>query len=337
MATIDFDNVRLTTAGGIPYKRVSGPTYYEDREKASAQERIIIPALALDEFMAEALPAPIIIADLIVIDPARRLPGAAHLITKSVSMTPVDESRPIDPFGSDLGAGALNQDEWERTYGALVYLDITYETGVGNEDEENEPDSNDPVTFLEHSLSAGVEYLSIPPTKLEEAEGEDPEANQQSYSANRDQQLGAFKLIPTVEHTLKWKWALRPNWTTIYETLGKVNDRPIKIFNRAKKEHVLFTGLSGSQSYRLFRSRRNQKGLIVDPWSLEFRFSQRTINDGGEQYGWNHVYSPKKGKWVKIKREDTGRFLYEDADMNAMFKADPDNNPDEEAQPEEEE
>lgn len=326
MATIDFDNVRLSTAGGIPYKRVSGPTYSEDREKATAQERIIIEALNLDAFMAEALPYPIILAGFIVIDPARRLPGAPWMITKSVSMTPVVESLPVDPFGSDLNNG-LTDDEYAATYGRLVYLDITYETGVGNEDEQNQPDENDPVTFLEHSLSAGVEYLSIPPTNSTVAEGEDPETNQGTYSANRDAQLGAFKIIPTVEHQLKWKWALKPNWTTIYGAMGKVNDSAIKLFHNAKKHHVLFTGVSGTQNYRMFRSRRNQTGLIVDPWSLEFKFSQRTINDGGAQYGWNHVFSPKKGKWVKLKRQDTGQFLYEDTDFLDLFKADTANTP----------
>lgn len=318
-SSLDPSTWDLETAGGIPYKLVSR-SGGEDREKASATEKLIIQSQHLDNFMAESFPTPIVLAGFVVIDPSRRMPAAPWMITKTVTWDALDKSRPVDPYGA-------HQSAEDNTYGTLIELSVTYETGENNEDEENDPDENKPETFLEHSLSAGVEYLSIPPTKIEESEGEDPEANQGVYTANKDQQLGAFKLIPTVEHQLKWKWALKPNWNTIYETLGKVNDDAIKLFNNAKKHHVLFTGVSGQQNFKLFRARRGQTGIIIDPWSLDFKFSQRTINDGDSQYGWNHVFSPKKGKWVKIKREDTGRFLYEDADFKLLFKADTNNNP----------
>jgi hypothetical protein len=136
------------------------------------------------------------------------------------------------------------------------------------------------------------------------------------FEANTDPQLGLYKIIPTIDHNLRWKFALRPDWTTIYRTLGHVNSNRIQLFNMAARETVLFSGISGQRSFRYFRRRIDQT-----PWSLDFKFSQRCIFEGNATKGWNHVYSPKKG-WVKVKRED-GTLLYPESDFRNLFKAGP--------------
>lgn len=309
MATIDFDDVRLSTAGGIAYKLLSMKGGESD-ESATATEVYVIRASNLDAFMIESFPTPQVIGNLIAISPRRAMPKRPFLVTKQVDFESVDD-RPIDPFGNDALAPA-------GTYQPLVKLTIQYEIARQNEDDQ--PDENNPESFLEHSINAGAEYLHIPPKKVEiSAKGIEEQSAADVFEVNKDPQLGAYKIIPTIEHSLRWKFVLKPAWTTIYQTLGKVNDAAIKVFNDAKPESVLFSGISGQQSYRYFR-----RTIQTLPWSLDFKFSQRCVFEANKTYGWNHVYSPNKNAWVKLRRQENNLFLYETADFLELFKAEED-------------
>lgn len=311
MSTLDFTNVRLETPNGIPYKFL-GINGSESLEKASATAELVILSADLDEFIEECLPTPLVIAGFVTILPGLSLGGAPWLVAQSIDWESAIAGLTIDPFGTDPNAPA-------GTYSPLAKLTVKFETSVQNE--ENEPDENNPETFLERSLDAGVQYLTIPPEKTEIALAND----ESDFFANEDEELGVFKIIPTIEHILKWKWALRPAWTTIYAALGKVNSNVIPLFNYAPAEHVLFAGFSGQQNYKMFRTRSKQPSVRTDPWSLDFKFSQRTINEGSNQFGWNHMYAPKKGQWVKLRRKDTDEFLYQTTDFRNLFRAGPQN------------
>lgn len=313
MGTIDFDNVRLSTVGGIPHKVVEGVTFAGDEESLTAELGLVIRASQFEDFLEEMFPTPIVLGDLVTIAPRMYLLGAPYLRLKSFQTSVVIPGKPMDPLGVDPNAP-------DGTYGPLMRIDLSFATM--NEDDENEPDEGDPTTFLEHSVNAGAEYLHIAPKKIDVSEkdvdeympGGPPPADAEP---NRDPKLGMYKLIGTIEHSLKWKFALNPPWTTIYQTLGKVNNQALSIFKNAKRQTVLFTGISGQQNYRFFRRR-----TTASPWSLDFKFSQRYIHEGGKHYGWNHVYSPRKNKWViPVRTNDGNKSLYEAADFLQLFKS----------------
>jgi hypothetical protein len=312
VGTIDFDNVRLSTVGGIPHKVVEGVTFAGDEESLTAELGLVILASQFEDFLEEMFPTPIVLGDLVTIAPRMYLLGAPYLRLKSFQTSVVIPGKPMDPLGVDPNAP-------DGTYGSLMRIDLSFATM--NEDDENEPDEGDPTTFLEHSVNAGAEYLHIAPKKIfvseEDVDSYNPGGLPPDAEANKDPKLGMYKLIPTIEHSLKWKFALNPPWTTIYETLGKVNRSAIPLFKNAKRHTVLFTGISGQQNYRFFRRR-----AVASPWSLDFKFSQRYIKEGNKHYGWNHVYSPRTNKWViPIRTNDGNKALYEVADFLDLFKS----------------
>ena len=325
MSTIDFDDVRLVSAGGIRHKVVGGLTFDGDDEKVGANLEVIIQASEFGSFLDEMFPQPLIIGGpggLISISPRMYLLNAPWLRMKSFSTDIVEKGKPLDPFNADPNAP-------DGTYGTLMMVKMRFETM--QETDEEEPDEGDPTTFLEHSINAGAEYLHIPPKKIDVSEftiddfavgGPDDGGNNcgnkpNDAEANKDAELGIYKVIPTIEHSLKWKFALNPAWTKIYRRLGTVNQASIRLFNNAKSETVLFTGISGSRSYRYFRRRTD-----TTPWELDFKFSQRAIYEGNDIYGWNHVYSPSKNKWVRpIRVNDNCKPLYEASDFTKLFVA----------------
>ncbi len=321
MSTIDFDDVRLVSAGGIRHKVAGGLTFDGDDEKVGANLDVIIQAADFGDFLDEMFPQPLIIGGpggLISISPRMYLLNAPWLRMKSFSTDIVEKGKPLDPFNADPNAP-------DGTYGTLMMVKMRFETM--QETDEEEPDEGDPTTFLEHSINAGAEYLHIPPKKIDvseqdveqwviEGEGAQPQAPPDA-EANKDAELGIYKVIPTIEHSLKWKFALNPSWTNIYRRLGTVNQAVIRLFNNAKRETVLFTGISGSRSYRYFRRRTD-----TTPWELDFKFSQRAIYEGSSIYGWNHVYSPSKQKWVRpVRVNDNNKPLYEASDFTKLFVA----------------
>ncbi len=313
---IDWSTVRLSSPGGIKHKVVDGLKLKGDDEKLSATLSLFIRATDFEDFLEEMFPQPSLIGTGIQIVSRLHLLGAPYLRLKSFDTDIVEAGLPQDPMGADPSAPL-------GTYAPTMRVNLTFETM--NESEENPPDENDPITFLEHSLNAGAEYLQIPPKRLEVSEKDVEEyvpggAPPNDAEPNKDQNLHAYKVIPTIEHSLKWKYVLRPAWTTIFQTLGKVNSSQLAIFNNAKRETVLFTGLSGQRTYRFFRRRLTAEQQRERSWSLDFKFAQRNIYEGNKIYGWNHVYSPAKTKWVRIIRE-TGVELYETADLLDLFKS----------------
>lgn len=304
--TLDPSTWRLQTAGGIPYKLIEGfPTISGDAKKVSGAEQYIIRASDLEAFYLEAIPAPTTYLGSVYWPDRRRMPGVNILVTKDLNFSPYIPGKPGDPFGTDGGATT-------DTYSGFYKVAINYETIENQSDEEQDP--NEPSTFLEHSVAATAEFLSIPPEKTETT---DDQAGQTggSKEPNADRKGAIIKLIPTIEHTLKWENCLAPNWERIVDYLGTINDRTFDLLIDANKHTVLFMGVNGQQSYVF-----DGVSQGVQPWSLDFRFSQRAIKEGGRRYGWNHVYSPKYGEWRQVYRAN-GALLYEDNNLEALFTA----------------
>lgn len=318
--TADWSGVRLTSPGGIDHKVIDGLKFSGDENKVTATLVLMIQTSDWGAFLDELLPQPQLIGSFVSVAPRLYLINAPWLRVKSFTTDIVEPGKPIDPFGADPSAP-------DGTYGSLMSVTITFETMQETSDEE--PDEGDPTTFLEHSVNAGVELLHIPPKKNDVSEldiGHFPVFDDvhvpPDAEANDDPELGIYKLIPTIEHTLKWKYALNPAWKDIFEILGHVNREKLRLFKDADPETVLFSGIAGQRNYRYFRRRTN-----ASPWSLDFKFSQRVIHENGNIYGWNHVYSPSKSKWVRPVRKllignvITRLPLYEHADLLDLFKA----------------
>jgi len=302
----NYNDFRLATDGGIRYALLAGPEIEADDKGAKSSEQYLIRGVDVGAFFAEAMPPPIAFLNFVLLPPRRRMPGTGIFVTKSVKFKPFTSELPGDPFGYDPSAR-------DGSYNDFYVADISYETG--QEDDDNPHDENKPETFLEHSITAGGEFLSLPATRTQVEDVDiDGTSSPGAYEANEDNGMPILKTVCTIEHNLKWKFCLRPNWDTILSALGHVNDRAHKVFFDGRKETVLFSGVSGSQVYMWGGAR-----LVAQPWALDFKFSHKEMTDEGGVFGWNHAYSPKKGKWVRLWRNG-GVPLYLKSNLALLFR-----------------
>lgn len=319
-ATISDRDLRLSTAGGIRYALIEGyPKFDVQKDSVKFSEVYAIDSLNVPAFIAESFPVPFVLGSFVIWPPRRRMPGTNFLITMKVNGEPFSGTKPGDPFANDSGSLA-------ETYDELYRVSIDYETAKESEDEDR--DEQKPETFLEHSFNAGAEFITMPARNTDVAEGDvdntgaepgTPSFYLNNKEVNKDHRLDIKKLVPTIERTLKWPLAINPDFDAIFSRLGKINQNKIPIFNDAPPETVLFTGISGQQKYIW-----ENATVRAQPWSLDFHFSQRQINEGnGKTYGWNHVYHPDKSEWVAvlIGPEDDRRALYDRTDFRDMFKS----------------
>lgn len=342
MATEDMSGVRLTTAGGIPYKLINPyPTFGGELDSLTGEEEVIISKAELEDFLLECIPRNnhITSPTFSAIDLPRKMPGAAALSCVKFEVTAVDQTRPIDPFNADP---AIVPGLAPDTYGPLVKVHLWY-AAVSR-------------SFVRDvTVGVGAEYLHIPPSAAWVSDL--PEATASglisvatngtvgitllspsgfSAVANQDALLGMYKVIPTAE----WSYKLQPvalpltAWSQIYFYLGKLNSRQsTALCENAIVDTVMFTGVSAQKIYT------NYLQTDLSSWLIELKFSQRCITDGDYCYTWNHTYSPKKGKWIKMVRADIDpatkklipsnpkKFLYESADIASIIDTVIVNNP----------
>jgi len=343
----DMDDAILQTLGfrtgaGIKYKLMEGfPKGTVTDEGETATEEYLIKATNLLAFLYESKPPPIFPYLGRSYLPARRkMPGAPWLVTKSISFEPFPSGKPCDPFSAHVATFSGSSKSHTQTFTDLVKVTIQYETKKEGGD-QNDPDSGKPETILEHSMTAGAQFLSIPPAKTKtqnkdvDGKGKYPNAAGTDFANNQDPPRdnasirgGITWVIPTVEHTLKFPLVRNPPWETLFSTLGKVNDEEIEEFFYAKQETVLFMGFSGSQKYLW-----DGASARVQPWSLDLQFSQRYVNRGGtpaveaapaqdgqpavvavparpsRTFGWNHIYNDISGDWEEVFDELDKNFL----------------------------
>lgn len=324
MAAKDYlEGAKTKTAGGIQYRLMPGSTVDASDEETTASETYLMRAKDVAAFYFESLPPPIVFLNLGGFLPLRRrMPGAPFLITKKINVKGHTDDLPFDPMRawhpSNDGSGAFSSSEYDKTFNDLCLVTIEYSTSLRSNDEDVDP--FDPTTFLERSMTAGGQVLSIPPhnTKVQARDVNNVIDDNAAYGKvgaeedNRDQQHSVLKVIPTVEHNLKWKFVPNPNFDTIFSALGKVNDRTSRVLHNAARETCLFVGVSAQQSFVW-----NGASSTAQPWSIDFRFSQRIVREGGRTYGWNHIYIPHKGRWGKVSRG--GRPLHESFNVDRFF------------------
>lgn len=307
MASEDFDDVRLATPLGTPFKRVNGyPTYEEDMITCHGEDEWIVRASDLADLLAEIIPQNSVLDGIPVHADSLQMSGYDWLRAAKVQVTPLDNSRPFNPLEAD--GDAIIMPALENTYGPLARLHIWFE-----------PMSS--TLFSETRLSAGAEYLHIAPNMLQvsQASNGDPITSQSApgqtfpVEANKEPSLGAYKQIPTIVWDYTVRAFINPPWENLFAAIGKVNSKAQEeICNSALPETVMFAGLSGTRTYRWYN--RDE-----DAWVLDVKLAQRFILDGGNRYGWNHVYSPLKGKWTKLTRRGSGLYLYDQTDIGALF------------------
>jgi hypothetical protein len=297
-----WDNPRLFTAGGIPYKLLQGyPTLdVADDGKASAEESYLIRATDLETFLNEVSPTPSTDADNTRRIPGTlRLTGTTTLVLKSLHFEPHSGEKPGDPFGADPNAPA-------ETYDDTYRVDLKYETAPDSGEEGGDPE--DPQTFLDESLAVVTEMLSIEPNGDTTAAG----------AALDRPHVPLIKIIPIAEVTLSWKKVVRPHFSNIFDGLGTVNSNAYDWLFNAPPGTALFLGISGKREF-VFKGART----AVKPWSLDFKFASRRIKEEGVTYGWNHIYNPKTHKWEELKRrhpDGTLHPLYESSGFTLLFQ-----------------
>lgn len=328
---------RLETDGGVPYRLMQGyPTIKATEESVTATEKYLIRAQDVAKFFTESMPASALIAGQVIRVPGRSMPGAAFLTTKSIDFDPLLDTLPGDPFRADYTNNGLTLAKWKATYNQYYVATISYETSQLDNEEQKPDDKNDsPEAFLEHSINIGGQLLNYAPKKAkvvpdapvsQHPEFMDPAnipaANKEE---NKDPGMPSVKLIPSIEHNLRWKFVLNPPWDTIRATLGCVNEAKYPLFFNAPAGTILFTGLSGSQQFywtgRVVAPGLSTPGTVrTKPWNLDFKFSERYINDAGGVYGWNHVWSPSKEKWVLLVMNDGAKLIYPKANLLQVFQ-----------------
>lgn len=378
-----FSDTIASTAGGIQYRLQAGsPQIRQTKDEATATETYLIKSTDAEAFSAESFPPPVMINGVGFLPPRRRMPGTTAYVTSNLDFGPQSDEKVWDPMGVYSNENASFDDN--------CLVKIEYSTELDND--ENERNPQDPVTFLERSITAGGQFLSIPPKKtqvqdsdvdfrnctnatamengkptvngvpvagqevidndggssaapnysfvmnpdgeficvdpqgtpapdgacdLDHSGGYGDSAKGQSEDStadeNRDQELPILLHIPTVEYSLKWPLALNPFFGHIFRNLGRVNSDSHPIFWNAKRETILFTGVTATQKFVWTGA-----AAVAQPWNIEFRFSQRIINSCGRTYGWNHVYSPTKGRWVRVWMA-SGQPLYSSFSVKKFF------------------
>lgn len=314
------------TFGGIPYRLMEGfpkLTFLEDG--MSATEEYLIRTTDLQLFAIESFPPAAQFGDLLLKAPNRQMPGVFGLLTKEVSAEPFPGDRPMDPF-------FVADDSNPPTFAPLTKVTIAYEVKANSA----ESDETDPESFLVHSITAGGEYLTIPPDTVQskdKAAPADRDGDGHPDTSNPDGSpieikdepaadlkklnVPITKIVPTIEHSLEWSKCPVPPWGHLRYAMGKVNSDQIPLFFNAPAETVLFLGFSAKQEWT-WDGRK--------PWTLSMKFSERAIVEKGYRMTWNHFWIPGKGKnhFEVLYTDPPANTLtvYESTPFGDIFKAD---------------
>ena len=323
------NNSAIPIAGSIRYKlKEGGPVIEASDDGTTARETYIIRSTDVPTFYRISFPPPIFLNGRAVQLPRRRMPGAPFLMTKRVTFKPFTEAKPGDPLRVDTGAVAGTYSDWyeaeiEYASGAPEdYFERSFTSGAqflaippsktqleGKDADGKGPDESatkEDSGYRRVTHSDGTQYCvdgyGMPSADLTLCPPESTPA--ESIKENQDKRSAIAWLFPTIEYTLKRKYVLDPGFNALFQSLGKVNSDPIRYFQWAKPETVLFSGISGYQTYVW-----DGATSYAQPWTVELKFTQQIKQDGRRTYGWNHVYNPESGEWEEISRPN-GKPLY---------------------------
>jgi hypothetical protein len=214
------------------------------------------------------------------------------MLTKTVKYKGLTEGKPIDPFGADSNAPAGTYED---------FLEVTIDYGPSERGSDDDPDQEDPTTFLEISSTASTNFLA-------NTEGSTGALWGAPYGSSTSNNTSAVNIdIPdtVIETSIEWsfRWPQVPyeyfSDTLIARfraALGKVNSGPTSLFHNAPAETILFLGYAINQSYTW----RRDDGVIIPPLSVDFKFLEKSFTAvDGTQVTHNHFYRPGVG-WRRL-------------------------------------
>jgi len=314
---------RLTSPGGIRHSLISQSGGFGE-EDATWKMVIKIQAIDLRAFVIEAFPPPTFGATITY--PRRFYPaGLPALKATRVDVEGFTSGKPIDPFSIDRHAPA-------NTYEPYLKVTISFATSPEND----EPDPDDPFTFLDINASASGEYLTAE-VSGDNVDWENFEGVPESPT-EEDTPLHQKVTSAEVEWTCKWSqipfaWFRDTLLPRMRSLIGKVNDADMTIFHEAPAETILFNSWSMSTQYTW---REGNAG--TSPISLQFNFLEKNfewtggpteLESGGSaesessqsetfdvQVTHNHLWRPNVG-WQRLLIN--GDPMYEQADLSGMF------------------
>ncbi len=248
----------------LTYEELEGsPSFVMDREGGSARRIIKVAWSDIGRAILEVFPGA-----LFGYPYTASVPGFKWLRANRMS---IDAWNPEHPTGTGQ---AMN------TYPGGAKITVDYAPYKWPDvDHADGPDAGDlqDITFLEHRIAYGGEYLTWPNGGIRwanDAAGV-AEYSQSSGKVDAAQLDSKFKVfddvnvgitIPTVEHSLTYNYVRFPPWTGIRNCIGKVNS--VAIMN-CVPETLLFTGATAERSY-------STQGAPT--WKLEYRLSEKCIN-----------------------------------------------------------
>ncbi len=296
---------RLVTAtGNIPVKHVSRSGSFGS-EDSTATDEIIIRASDLAAFARLAFPLTTTLFGTVFYPRRLSLPGFPALIVKSLDWKEFNDDIPVDPFGGDPGAP-------EGTYNQFVTVTIQYGTNPGNDEE---PDSDNPFTFLEVSSESGGEFLSST------VDGE---------NATWDTAIGDLVIdvdIPktVIETTTLWtiRWPQIP-WQFFNDTVvtrmrglrGLVNSSPMAMLNNAPAETILFLSFGMSENFTWQEGQAGKSPITVGMKFLEKNFLHKGAED--VQVTHNHFYDKETHKYRELFIN--GKEMFGTGDLESIWK-----------------
>ncbi len=250
---------RRQTSGGIKYKLLDGfPTGNFADEDAGVTEEYLLQASDFEAFLTESFPPPVVIVGTLFYPRRRPLPGFPVLVTHRVNCVPWDKGKPADPFGADSGAAAGTYDQ---------FLRVTVEYGPTQENDQ-ERDPTDPLTFLEISANVSGEFLTTMPRGI---------AVWQEDNGKVTFDTPHTIVVPTTEWTIRWT---QVPWDFFNDTLiarlrsklGKVNQGAMTTLHDAPAETILFIGYSRQQQFTWREDNAGQPPMVVEMKFLEKNF-----------------------------------------------------------------
>jgi hypothetical protein len=343
------EDFKLSTPGGVTYRLKSGPTFKADvHGRITGSADFVIHTKNVTKFLKECLPTPRkgTGTDLqtggqsnILILPRGYCPMLPRsLRPESFSVDAINNDKPLDVFRVD--ARPRTASGFARTYERLAVVTIDF--GTCRESlVDGDLRSDAPQDFLEPSFNVNAEVIAINPNKLTKT---GTSTGGDDTVELRDFTTPIIKLVPIVEETYLWTWALDPDFDTIFGMLGHVNESNNTPFLRnAPAQTVMFLGVSGKLEYRwTFNAAFTRDNLELLPpsayacWRLEFKFARRHIREPvdpsatGEQnnffdFGWNHIFDPERQEWRRLWRQSASnsnrkRPLYPTNDFVKLFR-----------------
>ena len=259
---------RLRTSGGIPYKIVSLTGSLEE-VGGEVTFDILIPTAELITFCIEMFPPPIQINGLWI--PRFSTFGSTNLRIQKIMFKAHEETIPIDPFHIDPLALA-------KTYGHTLRLTIQY----GPPRYHQDPDPNDPTTFLEVRASVTGEFLHTTPQSITWQVLKSDGTPDGKPDKNRVEQVPASILSPQTMWNVKWnkipysffRDTIRPRLELL---LGKVNSAQFSLLYANDPKTLLFVGYDYDYSFTWNSNLQDTPLINLDMKFLEKRIVWKSV------------------------------------------------------------